>query len=165
MGGRAADGCAIDPWFARSGTAASRVQLGRHVVAGYFLEEVLSRQPPEVAEFMLATSVLDELSVAACTALWGQGSTKMLELLYSAHMFVAIVDDEAGTYRYHHLIREVLQTELHARDPAREKRLHEAAAHHLIEAAQAGAAARHLLAAGNQAAAFSLLSDGSCATS
>ncbi len=141
-------------------TAAGRVQLGRHVVAGYFLEEVLSRQPPEVAEFMLATSVLDELSVAACTALWGQGSTQMLEFLYSAHMFVAIVDDEAGTYRYHHLIREVLQTELHARDPAREKRLHEAAAHYLIEAGQAGAAARHLLAAGNQAAAFSLLSEG-----
>ena len=102
---------------------------------------------------MLATSVLDELSVPACTALCGQGSAKMLEFLYSAHMFVAIVDDQAGTYRYHHLIREVLQNELHARDPAREKRLHEAAAHYLIEAGQTSAAARHLLAAGDQAAA------------
>ena len=84
----------------------------------------------------------------------------MLEFLYGAHMFVAIVDDEARTYRYHQLIREVLQTELHARDPDREKRLHEAAAHYLMEAGQAGAAARHLLAAGEQAAAFSLLSEG-----
>ena len=50
-------------------TAAGRVQLHRHTVADYFLEEVLSHQPPEVAEFMLATSVLDELSVPACTAL------------------------------------------------------------------------------------------------
>jgi ATP/maltotriose-dependent transcriptional regulator MalT len=49
---------------------------------------------------------------------------------------------------------------LHARDPAREKRIHEAAAQCLIEAGQAGAAARHLLAAGDQAAAFSLLSEG-----
>jgi len=32
--------------------------------------------------------------------------------------------------------------------PVREKRLHEAAAHYLIEAGQTGAAARHLLAAG-----------------
>ena len=103
-------------------TAAGRVQLHRHTVADYFLEEVLSRQPPEVAEFMLATSILDELSVAACTAVWGQGSAKMLELLYGAHMFVAIVDDQARTYRYHQLIKEVLQTELHARDPARERR-------------------------------------------
>jgi LuxR family transcriptional regulator, maltose regulon positive regulatory protein len=141
-------------------TAASRVQLGRHAVAGYFLDEVLSHQPPEVADFMLATSILDELSVPACTAVSGQGSAKMLEFLYGAHMFVAIVDEQAGTYRYHHLIREVLQTELHARDPEREKRLHEATAHYLIEAGQAGAAARHLLAAGAQAAAFSLLSEG-----
>ena len=141
-------------------TAAGRVQLHRHTVADYFLEEVLSHQPPGIADFMLATSVLDELSVPACTALCGQGSAKMLELLYGTHMFVAIVDDQAPTYRYHHLIREVLQNELRARDPVREKRLHEAAAQHLVEAGQVSAAARHLLAAGARAAAFSLLSDG-----
>ena len=75
-------------------------------------------------------------------------------------MFVAIVDEEARTYRYHHLIKEVLRTELRARDPAREKRLHEAAAQYLIDAGQAGAAARHLLAAGARAEAFSLLNEG-----
>jgi LuxR family maltose regulon positive regulatory protein len=141
-------------------TAAGRVQLHRHTVADYFLEEVLSRQPPEVVEFMLATSILDELSVAACTAVWGPGSAKMLEFLYGAHMFMAIVDDQARTYRYHHLIREVLQTELHARDQPQERRLHEAVARYLREAGQTGAAARHLLAAGEQAAAFSLLNEG-----
>ena len=141
-------------------TAAGRVQLGRHAVAGYFLDEVLSHQPPQVADFMLATSVLDELSVPACTAVCSAGSAKMLEFLYGAHMFVAIVDEQAGTYRYHHLIKEVLQTELRARDPAREKRLHEAAAQYMIEAGQIGPAARHLLAAGDRAAAFSLLSEG-----
>ena len=141
-------------------TAAGRVQLRRHAVAGYFLDEVLSYQPPQVTDFMLATSILDELSVPACTAVCGEGSAKMLEFLYGAHMFVAIVDDEAGTYRYHHLIKEVLQTELRGQDPAREKQLHEAAAQYMIEAGQIGAAARHLLAAGNQTAAFSLLSEG-----
>ena len=141
-------------------TAAGRVQLGRHAVAGYFLDEVLSQQPPDVADFMLATSILDELSVLACAAVWGPRSAKMLEFLYGAHMFVTIVDEQAGTYRYHHLIREVLRTELHARDPERENRLHEAAAQHLLEAGQTGAAARHLLAAGVPATAFSLLSEG-----
>ena len=43
---------------------------------------------------------------------------------------------------------------------AREKRLHQAAADYLIEAGQTGAAARHLLAAGEQATAVSLLSKG-----
>ena len=141
-------------------TAAGRVRLGRHTVAGYFLDEVLYRQPPEVAEFMLATSILDEFSVPICTAVCGPGSAKMLELIYGTHMFVAIVDDEARTYRYHQLIKEVLQAELHARDPAREKRLHQAAAQYLIEAGQVGAAARHLLAADEQAAAVSLLNEG-----
>jgi len=84
----------------------------------------------------------------------------MLEFLYGTHMFIAVVDEEARTYRYHHLIKEVLQTELHARDPAWEKRMHEAAAQYLIEAGQTGLAARHLLAAGEQAAAFSLLGEG-----
>ena len=141
-------------------TAAGRVQLRRHTIAGYFLEEVLYRQPPEVAEFMLATSILDELSVPACTAVCGPGSAKMLELMYGTHMFVAIVDHEARTYRYHQLIKEVLQAELHIRDPAGAKRLHHAAARYQIEAGQTGAAARHLLAAGEQAAAASLLSEG-----
>jgi LuxR family maltose regulon positive regulatory protein len=141
-------------------TAAGRVQLHRHTVADYFVEEVLSHQRPEVTDFMLATSILDELSVPGCTALCGPGAAKMLELLYGTHLFVAIVDDQARTYRYHHLIREVLQNELRARDPAREQQLHQAAAQYLIGAGQAGAAARHLLAAGDQAAAVSLLSEG-----
>src|SRR6478736_708431 len=59
--------------------AAGRVQLGRHAIAGYFLDEVLSHQSPQVADFMLATSVLDELSVPACTAVCSAGSAKMLE--------------------------------------------------------------------------------------
>ena len=52
---------------------AGRVGLGRHSVAGYFLDEVLYRQPPELVEFMLATSILDELSVPACNALCRPG--------------------------------------------------------------------------------------------
>jgi LuxR family transcriptional regulator, maltose regulon positive regulatory protein len=138
--------------------AAGRVELHRHTVAGYFLEEVLYRQPPEVVEFMLTTCILDDLSVPACVALCGPGSARLLEQVYRNHLFVAIVDDQAGTYRYHHLIREVLQAELHTRDPARERSLHEVAASHLFDTGRVGPAARHLLAAGDPAAAFRLLS-------
>jgi LuxR family transcriptional regulator, maltose regulon positive regulatory protein len=138
--------------------AARRIELQRHTVAGYFLEEVLYRQPAEVAEFMLVTSILDELSAPACVALCGPGSATLLEQVYRNHLFVAIVDDEAGTYRYHQLIKEVLQAELHARDPARERLLHESAASYLVDAGRVGQAARHLLAAGDPAAAFRLLS-------
>ena len=139
--------------------AAARVELHRHSVAGYFLDEVLYRQPPEVIEFMLATSVLDELSVPACTALCGPGSDALLQLLYRAHMFVTVLDSGSGTYRYHQLIKEVLQAELHSRDPARERQLHTTAADYLAGSGQVGRAARHLLDAGEPTAAFRLLSD------
>ena len=140
------------------------MELHRHTVAGYFLDEVLYRQPPEVVDFMLATSVLDELSVPACTALCGPGSAALLQLVYSGHMFVTVADDEAGTYRYHQLIKEVLQAELHRRDPARERLLHKAASAYLADGGQVGLAARHLLAAGDQVAAFNLLSERVVAT-
>ncbi len=55
-----------------------RAELHRHTVAGYFLDEVLSHQSPELVEFMLATSILDELSVPACNALCGQRSAILL---------------------------------------------------------------------------------------
>ena len=137
--------------------AAARVELHRRTVAGYFLDEVVYRQPAEVAEFMLAISVLTELSAEACTALCGEGSTTRLEELYRSHMFVAAVDDGAETYRYHQLIREVLQAELHARDPMLERSLHQRAARYLAATGQVSLAAGHLLAAGDSADAFALL--------
>ena len=80
LGGGLTDGGHLDPAIADPVSAAGRVELHRHSVAGYFLDEVLYRQPPEVVDFMLATSVLDELSVPACTALCGQGSAALLQL-------------------------------------------------------------------------------------
>jgi LuxR family transcriptional regulator, maltose regulon positive regulatory protein len=137
----------------------SRLELDRHAIVGYFLDEVLQRQPPEVVDFMLATSVLDELSPAACNAVHGPGSGRVLELLYRTHLFVTLVDEHGPTYRYHQLIKEVLRAELHSRYPGRERQLHATAADYLVDAGQVGSAARHLLAAGEPAAAFTLLSD------
>jgi LuxR family maltose regulon positive regulatory protein len=134
--------------------------LGQHTVTGYFLEEVLYRQPDEIVQFMLTTSILDELSVAICTALCGQGAAALLERVYRDHLFLSVVDEEAGTYRYHQLIKEVLRAELRARNPEAERELHERAADHLTQRGQAGSAARHLFEAGDAAAAFRVLSAG-----
>jgi LuxR family transcriptional regulator, maltose regulon positive regulatory protein len=137
--------------------AAGRVELKAHTVAGYFLDEVLYRQSAEVADFMLATSVLDELSPGSCSALVGNGSAAVLDQIRAAHMFVSLVDEETHTFRYHHLIKDVLQAELHARDPREERRLQAAAAAHLVETGDIGRAARHLIAAGETSAAAELL--------
>ena len=139
--------------------AAGRVELKAHTVAGYFLDEVLYQQPPELADFMLTTSILDELSPPACAALVGEGSSAMLDQVLAAHMFVSLVDERTRTYRYHHLIKDVLQAELHARDPGREREMHARASAHLVDAGDVGRAARHLIAAGQPTAAFDLLSE------
>ena len=140
-------------------TSVRRAEVDSNTVAGYFLEEVLYRQPQAVVDFMLASSVLDELSPAACTAVMGHGAAAILDHLSNAHLFVTVVDEVTSTFRYHHLIREVLQAELHRRNPTLEASLHEAAARYLLDAGHAGAAARHLLAAGDPSKAFDLLSD------
>jgi LuxR family transcriptional regulator, maltose regulon positive regulatory protein len=139
--------------------AAGRVELKAHTVAGYFLDEVLYRQPPELAEFMLATSILDELSPPACAALVGEGASALLDAVCAGHMFVSPVAEETRTFRYHHLIRDVLQAELRLRDPGRARQLHAAASVHLVDAGDIGRAARHLIAAGEPTAAFELLSE------
>jgi LuxR family transcriptional regulator, maltose regulon positive regulatory protein len=141
-----------------SARGATRLEPQRHTVAGYFLEEVLAAQPPEVVDFMLATSILEELSIPACTALCGQEAAAQLQHLRTVHLFVTEVDDHASTYGYHPLIRDVLQAELHQRDPGRERRLHETAGRYLADAGQVSLAAAHLLAGGDPAAAFDLLS-------
>jgi LuxR family transcriptional regulator, maltose regulon positive regulatory protein len=138
---------------------APRLELNGRTVAGYFLDEVLSRQPPSVAGFMLATSVLDELSESSCTAVSGPGSGALLEQMYRDQLFLTKTDNDAGTYRYHHLIQEVLRAELHARDPAAERLYHERAGRHFANEGRIGLAARHLVAAGRPPAAFQLLSE------
>jgi LuxR family maltose regulon positive regulatory protein len=139
--------------------ATDRLSVPGNTIVGYFLDEVLHRQPPEVVDFMLATSVLDELSLAGCNALCGPGSAPLLEQLYRTHLFVTLVDEHGPTYRYHHLIKEVLRAELHLRDPARQRQLHATAASYLVEVGEVSSAARHLLAAGEADAAFKLLSE------
>lgn len=137
-----------------------RVELHAHTSAGYFLEEVLYRQRPEVADFMLAVSVLEDLSPAACSALCGEAAAPLLEQLWASHLFVALLDDRARVYRYHPLIKEVLRAELHARDPERERSLHQSAAAHLTKQGEIGAAARHLLEADDAPGATRLLAEG-----
>ena len=126
-------------------------------IAGYFLEEVLGRQPEELVDFMLSTSILDELSPSACVALCGARGTELLAELCASHLFVTPVDASRKRYRYHRLVQEVLADELRGRDPQRERALHRAASKHFVEDAHAGLAARHLLQAGAAAEAFGLL--------
>jgi LuxR family maltose regulon positive regulatory protein len=98
-------------------------------VAEYLTDEVLSRQPAHVRQFLHDTSVLQRMSGPLCDALTGRSDgQRMLEHLDRSGLFVVRLDDTRQWFRYHQLFRDLLRYELRASDPTREKRLFEAAA-------------------------------------
>jgi LuxR family maltose regulon positive regulatory protein len=131
-----------------------------HSVAEYFISEVLEQQPPELERFMLDTSVLDELTAGACTAVTGRkDAAALLRRLEAANLFVVALDDDRMSYRYHHLVQQVLRAELHATDEERELALQLRAAEWLESAGDTRRATRHFLAARQADRALAILQD------
>jgi LuxR family maltose regulon positive regulatory protein len=129
-------------------------------IAEFFVAEVLDQQPPQVAQFMLDTSILGELTPDACAAVTGRPDAgALLHAIGTAHLFLVALDDEQASFRYHHLVRQLLRAELHARDPAREQELQLRAAEWFQAAGDTQRAARHFLAARQAGRALALLED------
>jgi LuxR family transcriptional regulator, maltose regulon positive regulatory protein len=142
---------------ARAGRA---LEARGHVIAEYFIAEVLDQQPPEVARFMLDTSVLEELTAAACAAVTGSpDAAALLRDMDAANLFLVALDDERTSFRYHHLVRRLLRAELRARDRAREQKLQLRAAEWFEAAGDTRRATRHFLAARHPDRALALLQD------
>jgi LuxR family maltose regulon positive regulatory protein len=95
-------------------------------ILDYLTEEVLRGQPEEVQDFLLQTSVLNELSPSLCDAVMAygpgnpqsetrQGSQTMLQYLERANLFLVPLDHQQRWYRYHHLFAEALHYQLERR--------------------------------------------------
>jgi LuxR family transcriptional regulator, maltose regulon positive regulatory protein len=118
-------------------------------VLDYLGEEVLARQPGEVVDFLLETSVLDRLSGPLCDAVTGgTGGQAVLEGLERANLFVVPLDEERGWWRYHHLFAGLLRARLERARPHRLPGLHRAAAAWHERHGLADDAIRHALTAG-----------------
>ena len=82
-------------------------------VAGYLLAEVLQRQPAEVRELLLRTSILDRVNGPLADSLTGNsGSERILQQLEDANAFVSSLDVGRSWFRYHQLFADLLQLEL-----------------------------------------------------
>jgi LuxR family maltose regulon positive regulatory protein len=82
-------------------------------IADYLTEEVLSRQPEHLRNFLLQTSILRRLSGPLCDAVTQQEHGRQtLDALEKANLFVIPLDDERLWYRYHHLFAELLEQRL-----------------------------------------------------
>ncbi|MDQ3793994.1 MAG: helix-turn-helix transcriptional regulator, partial [Actinomycetota bacterium] len=89
----------------------------RHVF-DYLADEVLSRQPEDVREFLLKTSVVETLSGPLCEALTDTtDGLQMLERLERANLFLVPLDEGGRYYRYHPLFAAFLRERLGREHP------------------------------------------------
>jgi LuxR family maltose regulon positive regulatory protein len=90
-------------------------------IMDYLVDEVLQRQPDEVRDFLLKTSVLERLSAPLCDYVTGHGGGReMLVRLEQANMFIVALDESRQWYRYHHLFAEFLRHQLEVMSRAEE---------------------------------------------
>jgi len=119
-------------------------------VLDYLSEEVFSRQPAVVQDFLLQTSILERLSGPLCEAVTGQeASQARLETLEHANLFVVALDDERRWYRYHHLLTDVLRSRLHQEQPDLVPELHRRASAWYLEQGLVHEGIDHGLSAGD----------------
>jgi LuxR family maltose regulon positive regulatory protein len=94
-------------------------------ILDYLTEEVLSRQPEDIRDFLLQTSILSRLSGPLCDALTGRNDGQtMLRQIERAHLFLIALDDERYWYRYHHLFGEMLRRHLQYSQPDAPAHMH-----------------------------------------
>jgi LuxR family transcriptional regulator, maltose regulon positive regulatory protein len=129
-------------------------------VAEYLLAEMLERQPPDVQDLLLRTSLLDRVNGELADLLTGRpGSERILLDLEDANAFVVPLDPERTWFRYHHLLADFLQLELRRTLAAEVPDLHRRAAGWFLRHGQVVDAIRHTQAAGDWADAARLLAD------
>ena len=129
-------------------------------VAEYLLAEMLERQPPDVQDLLLRTSLPDRVNGELADLLTGRpGSERILLDLEDANAFVESLDPGRTWFRYHHLFADFLRLELRRTLPGQVPTLHRRAAEWFIRQGQVAEAVRHTQAAGAWADAGRLLAD------
>jgi LuxR family maltose regulon positive regulatory protein len=129
-------------------------------VAEYLVAEMLERQPGEVQDLLLRTSVLDRVNGELADVLTGRaGSERILLDLEDANAFVVSLDPERTWFRYHHLFGDLLRLELRRTLPEQVPGLHLRAAQWFARHGQVVDAIRHTQAAGDWPGAARLLAD------
>jgi LuxR family maltose regulon positive regulatory protein len=116
----------------------------------YLRSELLDRISAAEATFLVRTSVLDRMCGPLCDAILGEkGSGRVLEQVEARNLLVVPLDRRREWYRYHHLLRELLQAELRRREADLVLDLHFRAAAWFEANAMPEAAIGHAHAAGD----------------
>jgi LuxR family maltose regulon positive regulatory protein len=145
-------------------------------ILDYLVEEVLDRQPADIQEFLLQTSILERLTASLCDAVRfgcakspssssgtvvrfgpttsdggpsGEDSQAILKRLEQANLFLVPLDDDRRWYRYHRLFADLLRSRLEQDHGERVSTLHRRAGAWCEKQGLIPEAVGHALAAGD----------------
>ena len=119
-------------------------------IMDYLMEEVLKSQTDDIKEFLLQTSILEELSAPLCNAVLNRNDSQLiLETLEKNNMFVFPLDTERTWFRYHHLFADLLKQRLHQRRKSALMELHNKAIEWFKENSMPLLAIEHAIETGN----------------
>ncbi len=119
-------------------------------VAEYLFAEVLQAQRPQIREFLLRTSVIEQLWPDLVDRLTDRADgRRTLAALVHANVFVGRSAHPAGTYRVHPLFRALLSAQLQFESPDDVSELHLRCARWFAEAGHCVSAVEHAISGGD----------------
>lgn len=119
-------------------------------LAEFLAEDLLARQPRDIQDFLLATSVFDQFSAELCdTVLERDDSVRVLQELARANLFLFSYDEETAWFRYHNLFRSFLLSRAEASGAERLTELRRRAALWFSGNGRPATAIYHALASGD----------------
>ncbi len=117
-------------------------------IVDFLAEEVLSRQPAEVQQFLMRTAILGRFCAPLCDAVTGGADAAgVIERLERENLFIVPLDEIRRWYRYHHLLAQVLRGYLARAEPGGVPALHRRASGWHAEHGSADEAVSHAIAA------------------
>jgi LuxR family transcriptional regulator, maltose regulon positive regulatory protein len=129
-------------------------------IGEYLMAEMLERQPSEVQNMLLRTSLVDRVNGELADLLAGRsGSEQMLLELEDANAFVVSLDPQRTWFRYHQLLADFLRLELRRTLAEELGDLHRRAARWFADQGEIVEAVRHTLGAGDWPDAARLVAD------
>lgn len=115
---------ALSSYSVSAGQDAQPSVIANRSVADYVRTELLDSLDTELRDWLLRSSVLDVMTGPLCDeALEVTGSLGSLRSLEHSSVLIQAVDARAVEYRYHPLLRDMLQIELETRMPGEAQRI------------------------------------------
>lgn len=127
-------------------------------VADYLRDEFLSRLTRRELDFLTRTSILERLTGPLCDAMLArEGSARILRRLSRANLLLVPLDRKDEQYRYHSLLREMLESELQRLGARHQHELHARASRWFSEQGDIDQAVSHAISSGDVDQAGSLI--------